>query len=384
MPEALQIDAQFPGGNIVVEAIDGDLVRLHQDLRDTERDWFYWYFRVRGAAGRTLRFEFTQSQAIGTRGPAVSTDAGMSWAWLGQQAVEANAFCCTFDDAPDEVRFSFGMPYQPSRWQEFIALAQEQCGHRESLQQHVLCTSDRGHTIDYFLVGCNDRESQHRVAITCRHHCCEMMASYALEGLVDWMVRDPGRQARWLRSSTQLLVVPFVDLDGVEAGDQGKGRRPRDHGRDYAGDSLYATTAAIRQRLPDFSDGALRLCLDLHCPWISGPRNEVIFLVGSADQAMAAQQVSFSEILARESTGPLPVSAGDFLPFGTSWNTDDNHTEGIGFSGWASSLPHVKLATAVEVPYATASGAEVNQVTARRFGADLGKALATYLLNLPA
>lgn len=108
------------------------------------------------AARRTLRFEFTQSQAIGTRGPAISTDAGLSWTWLGQQAVEQNSFSCTFDADADEVRFSFGMPYQQSHWQEFIAHVNEQPPHREYLQQHVLSTSDHGRTIDYRLVGCND------------------------------------------------------------------------------------------------------------------------------------------------------------------------------------------------------------------------------------
>ncbi|MCK5803638.1 MAG: peptidase M14, partial [Lentisphaeria bacterium] len=58
------IDSDFAGGNIVVENVDGDEVRLHQDLRDTARDWFYWCFRVRGAEGRTLRFLFTTSRAL--------------------------------------------------------------------------------------------------------------------------------------------------------------------------------------------------------------------------------------------------------------------------------------------------------------------------------
>ena len=43
----LNIDADFPGGNIVLDRIEGDTVLLHQDLRDTEGDWFYWYFRER-------------------------------------------------------------------------------------------------------------------------------------------------------------------------------------------------------------------------------------------------------------------------------------------------------------------------------------------------
>ena len=79
--------AIFPGGNIVIDRVDGDTVYLHQDLRDTEVFWFYWCFRVRGAGQRTLTFVFTQGDVIGTRGPAVSLDAGRTWGWLGSEAV---------------------------------------------------------------------------------------------------------------------------------------------------------------------------------------------------------------------------------------------------------------------------------------------------------
>src|SRR5262245_56365163 len=72
----LQVDVDFPGGNFVLDKIDGDIVQLHQDLRDTAGDWFYWYFRVREAGGRTLTFQFTKGNPIGVRGPAVSSDAG--------------------------------------------------------------------------------------------------------------------------------------------------------------------------------------------------------------------------------------------------------------------------------------------------------------------
>ncbi|HOA53091.1 MAG TPA: hypothetical protein PKI05_12635, partial [Thermogutta sp.] len=65
------IDAAFPGGNILVERIDGDTVYLAQDLRDTEGWWFYWYFRVRGGAGRTVTFRFTNKDVFTCQGPAM-------------------------------------------------------------------------------------------------------------------------------------------------------------------------------------------------------------------------------------------------------------------------------------------------------------------------
>ena len=72
------VDCDFPGGNIIMDAIEGDDVFLHQDLRDTQGHWFYWYFRVRGAAGRALNFAFTKGDVIGVLGPAVSMDCGRS------------------------------------------------------------------------------------------------------------------------------------------------------------------------------------------------------------------------------------------------------------------------------------------------------------------
>ena len=70
------VDAEIPAGNIVVKSIEGDVVKLKQDFRDTPGHWFYWAFRVRGAAGRTLTFDFGDSAAVGSRGAAGSEDCG--------------------------------------------------------------------------------------------------------------------------------------------------------------------------------------------------------------------------------------------------------------------------------------------------------------------
>ena len=88
----LHIDTDFPGGNAVLDTIDGDTVCLHPDLRDTEGNWFYWAFRVRGAAARTLTFQFTAQDPMGVRGPAVSLDEGVSWRWLGNPSGSVNSF----------------------------------------------------------------------------------------------------------------------------------------------------------------------------------------------------------------------------------------------------------------------------------------------------
>ena len=49
LASALVVDAKLPAGNVVLEKVEGDQVFLRQDLRDSDRNWFYWKFRVTGA-----------------------------------------------------------------------------------------------------------------------------------------------------------------------------------------------------------------------------------------------------------------------------------------------------------------------------------------------
>jgi hypothetical protein len=105
------IDADFPGGNIGIEKIAGDEIFLHQELRDTQGDWFYWAFRVRGAAGRRLTFRFTGGDVLGVRGAALSHDDGASWQWLGAASVARDAagvsFSHSFPESADGVLLAF-------------------------------------------------------------------------------------------------------------------------------------------------------------------------------------------------------------------------------------------------------------------------------------
>lgn len=372
---SIEIDCAFPGGNIVVEEIYGDRIRLHQDLRDTQGNWFYWCFRIRGAAERTLKFEFTQSQAIGVRGPAVSFDRGTTWQWVGCEATEGNSFSYAFPVDATDVLFSVGMPYQEANWQRTVnALADNRY-----FSSHTLCTTRNQRGVEYALLGCLDTEPAHRVVVTCRHHSCEMMASYAVEGLVAWVAEASDPEAVWMRENAQVCIVPFMDKDGVEAGDQGKNRQPRDHNRDYEGESIYASTAAIRELLPRWGAGCLRATLDLHCPCLVGSGTETIYLVGTENTYAAGEQERFSQTLDSVSKGPLPFNHSDYLPVGKGWNKKKSFTGGKSFSQWTERLPDPVPSMVIEIPYACASGVEVDQTSGHLFGHDLGRALARYL-----
>ena len=82
----MKIDKNFVSGNIEVLDINDNVVTVERELRDTweERDWFYWAFRVTGAAGKTVTFQFPHKNRVGYWGAAVSTDL-YSWEWTGNR-----------------------------------------------------------------------------------------------------------------------------------------------------------------------------------------------------------------------------------------------------------------------------------------------------------
>ena len=420
-----RIDADFVGGNIVVHRVEADTVYLHQDPRDTPGFWFYWSFRVRGAQGRHLQFQFTRGKAVGVRGPAVSRDQGRSWEWLDDASVTEESFAYTFASDDSDVRFCLAIPYQRADLDAFL----EKFADRDDLVVEPHATSRQGRSVVRFRFGCLDREPTHRVLLTARHHACEMMASWVLEGTIESALNNP-----WLRQHVEFLCVPIVDTDGVANGDQGKNQRPHDPNRDYQGDAIYPEVAALKQLLPTWSGSRLHLVLDMHCPYIRGGNNQQVFFVGGPDEEMAKRLDQFCILLEHaqvrpptphlETTAgashgqeervavdsdeaaqsPLPeateeVSHGqerhaaaecygpalkyareNNVPWGHSWNT---LKEARSCARWAATLPGVQLATTLEIPYADAGGQPVTVTSARALGHDLANALTAWLQGLP-
>ncbi len=367
------VDCDFPGGNIIVEKQKGNRVFLRQDLRDTGRHWFYWYFRVRGAAGRKITFEFTDGKVIGMEGPAVSTDSGKNWYWLGTENVEGQTFSYSFQKDVDEVFFSFGVPYLEKNLHEFLRFYDD----NPHIKFEKLGKTRKGRDIERIHIGCLDDSYKYKVLLTCRHHCCEAMASYVLEGIMKYILSETAN-ARWFSDNVQVVVIPFVDKDGVQEGDQGKGRLPHDHNRDYIEDSIYPSVKAVKEFVSRWAEGSLHVALDLHCPAL---RHKHIQLVGSSSPAIWEEQSRFSHILKKVISEPGIYDPQNNLPYGQGWNVEKNFRDGMNFSAWAINIPGIKLVSGIEIPYANASGITMTSEKARCFGEDLAKAIRVYLEN---
>jgi hypothetical protein len=368
----MQIDCDFPGGNIILESIEGDTINVRQDLRDTEGIWFWFYFRIRGAEGRRITVNFTNKKIIGVRGPACTFDGGGSWKWLGLEAVTNYiSFVCDIPLNATDTRFAFAVPYTEENLKNFLARVEG----KRMVEKGVLCKTRKGREVEMLRLGCLERP-KYRVLLTARHHACESVPNFVMEGMMEF-IWGSEPEAIWLREHVEFVLVPFVDKDGVEDGDQGKRRKPHDHNRDYGEGSIYPEVIALKAKVNDWSGGKLYLTFDLHCPHIRGDANEAIYFVGGKNEQNWSRTIEFSKLLASIQQGSLNHQTEDNIPYGEKWNTSVGPLKGC--KRWLEDVAGVYMASTIEIPYANARGSVVTPESARSFGRDLVRAIAAQL-----
>jgi len=374
--DMLSIRADFPGGNVLIERIHKDTVWIAPDTRNISGDWFYWYFSVQSETDREIHFVFSKHK-IPSFGPAISQDGGETWQWMFDGLNKGmERFSFSFKGGR-EVRFSIGFPYLQANYDKFIA----QYASHPLVQLDTLCLLKSGRAVPMLHINNVNVQKKGKVVLTARHHACEMMASYTLEGMIAAMLETD--KFKWLTDHFDILIIPFVDLDGVENGDQGKSRTPRDHNRDYSGKSIHETTRAIREFLPAWVGDDFFVALDLHCPGLVGRDHELLYLVGSKAPTFAEEEKRFSHILSLTSTNGLSFKEKSLLEFGTSWNVGGSERLGDSFRTWVqNSFVGAKLVTILEVPYANNEGQRVSIENLELFGGDLVDALEKYLKSL--
>lgn len=366
MKKTVTVRADFPGGNIVVKRIDNFVLTLEPELRDTAGDWFYWYFE----ATFPIEGEYTFHLINGTRGPAVSRDAGKSWCWLGADSLlERNGF--RFLAARGEtVRFAVCIPYLQRDFDLWYRR------HRSNpfLYKSELTRSIGGRAVERLEV--KEGAPRKTVLLTTRHHSGETSGSFVLEGILEAALADTPT-GRALRRQTRILAIPFADKDGVEAGDQGKNRKPHDHDFDYSGTcSRYPSCSALREILNECQPCVV---LDLHSPWLYGGNNEALYIVGPRSERMQPIAVRWSEWLENHASAAVPFSAADYLPFGTDWNTAELYGEHRTLPQLAAEYPFVHAAFTMEIPFANLREVTFSPERQRRFGESLAQLLAEEL-----
>jgi len=350
----MKIHGNFTGGNIHVLKINGTDIYVQNELRDTVGDWFYWAFCVEGAQGQTLTFHFDKKW-LGYYGPAISHDL-YNWKWQNEEATPAayDTFSYTFGEDESCVYFAHNMLYHPAHFDAFC----KELG----LEQLTLCKSERGRDVPYVRFG----EGEEQILLTARHHACEATGTYVLEGVVRELLREP-------IPNTEVVVVPFVDYDGVVDGDQGKNRHPHDPNRDYPLEygSIYAVVRELRKIA---MQKRVRYAFDYHSPWHVGGMNDWVYIVEKHYDA-TKNVTRFGNLWDKAITPEsLPYDVTGSLPPETDWNS--------GPSATAINLFHLaagaELSFTIETPYFSCSGTPFSPDRAREMGRCFVVALRQY------
>ena len=78
--------------------------------------------------------------------------------------------------------------------------------------------------------------------------------------------------------------------------------------------------------------------------------------------------------------GGLNYSTSDDLPFGVSWNTAKNYTDGKSSALWVSeNIKSIQISRTIEIPFTHANGALVYPSNMREFGHGLARTLKAYV-----
>jgi len=368
------LSKDLPGGNCRLLAVDGRDALLEEEQRDSKKEWFYWKFRAVFDAPGEYRFRFSRPNKIGTRGPAVSADRGGSWHWLSEgffPDTQSFTFHC---ETPGEYWFSQCIPYLPADFEKFASAYRND----PSFRHFEFARTRKGRPVEMVCV--REGEPAHAILLTARHHAQESMADYVMEGFLRAVLADDASGAAFRRDFA-VYAVPFVDRDGVEDGDQGKGRLPRDHARDYDGESIYPEIAALRGKIREIDPFFV---LDLHCPWLRFTTNEYSYLTGVPDPDVVIEMERFAAIFEKEAPPCAPFRKADILGYGVDWNVRANALTGT-LPGYGlktfcmkAGLKNIRFANTIEIPFANFREHTVTQDTCRAFGEALARAVRRY------
>jgi hypothetical protein len=367
---SIRIDNRHAGGNIRVLSVEEKRVVLEQELRDTSGWWFYWNFAAWAASPRTATFEFANGEVIGPWGPAVSED-GVHWRWLGASSLlSRNEFRYTFQHVNERVFFCFCIPYQLHHFERYYA----RIAGYPNVKRGLLTESELLKPVPLLTLG--NGEVDRHMFFTARHHACESTPLYVLEGLIEALLTAESSPVL-----EQYLVhfIPFIDIDGVENGDQGKSRIPHDHNRDYTDTPIYRSTTAMI----NYAKGVQpEIAIDFHGPFKWGERNDVPFFV-NRHSPLKEEVNNLSGKLeqisgARSEADAIRHKSIHNLSMGEDWNQPNPATCASFFERSGA-----RLACSFEFPYfGSADAAPIAADNSRRFGHDFARALEQYVESI--
>ena len=213
---SLSIDSDFDGGNIrCLEASSPGAIRLEivPDAGGRHYQWFY--FRLRGAAGRDC--VLTIENAAGASYPegwpgyrAVASEDGDDWPRVATD-YDGGVLTIRHRPAGDDVRLAYFAPYSMARHDALVA----RFARSPFVARRRLGTTLDGAPLDLLEIGGARAQT---CWIVGRQHPGETMAEWWMEGFLDRLLDPFDAVSRTLLEKARFFVVPNMNPDGSRRG----------------------------------------------------------------------------------------------------------------------------------------------------------------------
>ena len=310
-----RVDFDFPGASLAYAlplGVDTFRIGLKDDTNATTKDWFS--FRVQQVPGRSLTFRLenlvTASSAWLFRQPVVSTDDGQSWSRITDTGSDSTTFIFSYTVQSADDWVALSPAYSFAR---YLALIEEL-----EADPAVAAVTEVGRTIGDNPLHHLEIRSQPvgtlpAVWAVARQHPGEPGGSYMMEGFLRWAVSsDP--DAVTLRSRAEIHAIPFLNADGVLAGNQRVNLAGLDLNRQWANPTLAESPSVYwaQDAITNFRDagGQTRIMLDFH----SAPKGRSNFFY--YNQEASSSTPFYTEMRALIDT--IQSINGDFVPLENS------------------------------------------------------------------
>lgn len=355
----INVQTDFPGGNIIVDSIVKNELYLKPDQkgRDTMKEpWFYWNFKATSLQGGNTHFVFNHENPLTRKGPAISTDSGKTWEWLFADSIADTNHFFYHLPANKEVWFSMSIPYTSNDFKDFLSNIDPKLGPYYKLDTALILKS--GRALETLKINFNCPSPEYTVLLFSRHHACESSASFVVDGMVQKAL-EYSKQNEFVKNHVRFVVFPFMDLDGVENGEQGKDRVPHDHNRDYL-QFIYESTKYFRDHYAELTEGTKVFCLDNHAPYIKWKQNETIFFIGQERADINEKLKIMASFIEEKDKSGLNFKKEWIFDFGKEWNARtmlQSRQDGLmKNSQWCQIQDNNFFASTLEVSYANVGG----------------------------
>jgi murein tripeptide amidase MpaA len=213
---ALNINAAFDSGNILVESADDPRDIRLSIRKDSESDFYQWFhFRASGAKDIACTFRITNAAGAAFTGGWDGYRVVASYdreTWFRVDATKYENGHLIWDHAPeqDSIYYAYFAPYSMERHADLIA----DCLQYDGVSLEVLGQSVEGQTIDCLSIGEGDKT----IWVIARQHPGESMAEWWMEGFLARLLDEEDEVARQLRRDVKFLIVPNMNPDGSRHG----------------------------------------------------------------------------------------------------------------------------------------------------------------------